>query len=70
LVALGAPEFRSQPPEVLFEETYVRRTRPSYDVASDGRFLMIQSANPEEGDTQIIVVLNWFEELKRLVSTN
>ena len=36
----------------------------SYDVAKDGRFLMLK-----EGDRRqpgIVVVLNWFEELKRL----
>jgi len=37
-----------------------------YDVTPDGRFLMIR--NPEESShPSINVVLNWFEELKRLV---
>lgn len=36
----------------------------NYDVAPDGRFLMIQG---EGAPTQVNVVLNWFEELKRLV---
>ena len=46
-------------------------TVPSYDVARDGRrFLMIQPS-PREKVTpnQINVVLNWHEELKRLVPT-
>ena len=35
---------------------------------SDGqRFLMIQNVEPEQPATQINVVLNWFEELKRRV---
>jgi len=38
-----------------------------YDISPDGqRFVMVK----EEGrETQIHVVLNWFEELKRLVPT-
>ena len=42
----------------------------SYDIASDGRFLMI-APQPNAGDngSSIVVVQNWFEELKRLVPT-
>ncbi len=36
----------------------------TYDVAPDGRFLMIRIAN--QSATPLVVVLNWFEELKRL----
>ena len=61
----------SEPPLVLFEGNYIQTNRPSYDVGSDGRFLMIKAAEEEEGQQgQINVVLNWFEELKRLVPTN
>jgi eukaryotic-like serine/threonine-protein kinase len=48
-----------------------RLTR-SYDVAPDGRFLMIQepgSSSGEAGSASIVVVENWLEELKRLVPT-
>jgi hypothetical protein len=39
-----------------------------YDVSPDGqRFLMIQSGEKQAAATQINVVLNWFEELKRKV---
>ena len=62
------PEFRFQPPEVLFEGGYYLGARPSYDVGPDGRFLMIKDEEP--GTVPINVVLNWFEELKRLVPTN
>ena len=64
------PGFTSEPPQMLFEGNYVQANRPSYDVGSDGRFLMIKAAEEEEGQQgQINVVLNWFEELKRLVPT-
>jgi serine/threonine-protein kinase len=59
----------------LFAEPYFtdadRLTR-SYDVAPDGRFLMIQesgSSSGEAGSASIVVVENWLEELKRLVPT-
>jgi hypothetical protein len=44
---------------------------PTYDVSLDGqRFLMIKpvgAAEPRSGSPNLIVVQNWFEELKRLV---
>ncbi len=41
----------------------------AYDVSPDGRFLMIKQAGSGDGTSspQIVVVRNWFEELKRLV---
>jgi serine/threonine-protein kinase len=39
----------------------------TYDVAADGRFLMIKDAAPDRAPSSIIVVQNWLEELKRLV---
>ena len=42
----------------------------NYDITRDGqRFLMIQLGEQQGAPTQINVVLNWFEELKRLVPT-
>jgi serine/threonine-protein kinase len=60
------------PPVRLLEGQYflggagaVGRT---YDVAPDGRFLMIKPAGTsQEAATNVIVVQNWTEELKRLV---
>jgi hypothetical protein len=44
---------------------------PNYDVSPDGqRFLMLKPIEQEQSaPTQINVVLNWFEELKRRVPT-
>ena len=39
---------------------------PGYDVLPDGRFLMVRGADPS-GTREIVLVQNWFEELKRLV---
>ena len=65
------PVFAWGNPEVLFAAPYrsgtAGRNRP-WDVAADGRFLMIKEGGPEAGGpSQINVVLNWHEELKRLV---
>jgi serine/threonine-protein kinase len=62
------PDFTATSPRFLFEGQYeVSDTgRPGYDVAADGRFLMIQPVEPEQPATQINLVLHWFEELKRL----
>jgi serine/threonine-protein kinase len=67
------PAFRPGKPEVLFEGRYVNSRfgpeNPYYDISSDGQqFLMIKDIEGRTG--QINVVLNWFEELKRLVPTD
>ncbi len=64
------PTFTQGSPEVLFTGNYQGTSgNRQYDVAPDGqRFLMIKQE--QTGITQINVVLNWFEELKRLVPTN
>jgi len=38
----------------------------SYDIALDNRFLMVRN-DSEAAPTQLNVVVNWAEELKRLV---
>jgi serine/threonine-protein kinase len=62
-------------PHELFDRHYLRNThgyaRPNYDVSSDGqRFLMLKPVEERRGPTQIEVVLNWTEELKRLVAVD
>ena len=51
----------------MFEGSYNRTDTggAGYDVAADGRFLMVQPVEPEQPATEINVVLNWFDELKR-----
>jgi serine/threonine protein kinase/sugar lactone lactonase YvrE len=67
-VHLG-PSFQFGPPAALFEHNDVRFSIPSYDVAPDGRFLVIKSSGPAFGTSPIQVVLNWQEELKQRVPT-
>ncbi len=66
------PTFSAGKPRLLFEERYETAAGMgvNYDVTPDGqRFIMVK-AEQELALTQINVVLNWFEELKRLVPTN
>ena len=56
----GAP-FSHDEPVRLFEGNYL----PDFDVARDGRFLMIRRpAEQPSSDNRIVVVLNWFADLK------
>jgi len=52
-------------PVMLFEGSFVTGSAggPAYDVAPDGRFLMMRAVGGHE-PLQLRVVLNWFDELK------
>ena len=61
--------------ELLFDTTAYWQgpnatSRTMYDVDGEGRFLRVRSSAGEGGATErIVLVQNWFEELKRLVPT-
>jgi hypothetical protein len=65
------PGFAAGRPKALFEGPYLPTAGsfPYYDVSPDGqRFLMLKPVESQaSAPTQINVVLNWFEELKRKV---
>jgi eukaryotic-like serine/threonine-protein kinase len=67
------PNFAAGKPRMLFQGRYELSpgTFAYYDVSPDGqRFLMLKPNEAgEAAPTQINVVLNWFEELKRRVPT-
>lgn len=60
-------EFDPNIPRVLFDDCYFKSAYGrNYDITPDGqRFVMVKEMNPPP--RRIAVVLNWFEELKRLV---
>jgi hypothetical protein len=64
------PRFAAGKPKLLFEghyETSIYPFEPDYDVSPDGqRFLMIKAGEQESAATQLNVVLNWSDELRRL----
>jgi serine/threonine-protein kinase len=72
-IAAG-PSFSAGRPHVLFQGQYEPTlvTNANYDISPDGRrFLMLKAtAAREEALTQVNVVLNWFDELRRRVPTN
>lgn len=61
-------DFAAGTPRVLFDDCYFEHSAygRTYDITPDGqRFVMVKQVNPPP--RRIAVVLNWFEELKRLV---
>jgi len=63
----GEPELRFGAPDELFNGPYFHSYRPSYDVAPDGRFIMIQrdtAGEHSETASSVVVILNWFNELE------
>jgi serine/threonine protein kinase len=67
----GGDRFSAGAPRTLFEGRYQFGIHgsSSYDVAPDGRFLMIQ-ANRREDPDRVFVVSNWLDELRRLSAVN
>lgn len=53
-------------PRLLFEGPYLNIPGPSFDIAPDGRLLLLKPVSEQHSTTELIVVENWFEELKRL----
>lgn len=65
----AATSFSAGTPEVLFQEAYFWGAGPTgrpYDIAPDGRFLMVKegAGTTRAPAAQIVVVENWFEELE------
>jgi hypothetical protein len=59
-------------PVLLFERALAEygSAPPAYDVAPDGRFVMVEEGQSEPPPTRLNIVLNWGEELKRRVPPN
>ena len=60
------PDFEAGPPTVLFESPNLL----DYDVTPDGNRFLVIERNVESMPTEIHVVVNWFDELNRLVPRN
>ena len=60
------PDFEAGSPTVLFERPNII----DYDVTPDGNRFLVIERNVESMPTEIHIVVNWFEELNRLVPTN
>jgi Tol biopolymer transport system component len=60
--------FEAGNPKVLFSGTYsAPNAGRQYDISMDGRrFLIIKAVRPQSEAKELVVVQNWFDELKRL----
>jgi len=72
-VQMSGSTFSAGKPAKVFDATYSTRFPPrSYDVSPDGRrFLMLKDGAadaPNATPARMVVVLNWFEELKQRVN--
>ncbi len=69
----AGPNFRWSTPRVLFTGAFEgppHGVQPGigYDVSRDGkRFLMVKAGTKQDAAGQIVVVHNWFEELRERV---
>ena len=68
----GSSAFRFGDPEAILNFPYFLGAGRTYDVAPDGRFLVVKPGPVLEPaiPPQVILVEHWFEEVKRLVLTN
>ena len=66
----STPELSLGRPELLFRDSFVRDPfgNTGYDVASDGRFLMLSEVETASQPVQLQVVLGFADEVHRLVS--
>ena len=66
------PTFDAGQPRVLFEVSPALRTRDGFrfDTHDGQRFLSVRRGELEVPATKLTIILNWFEELKRLVPTD
>jgi Tol biopolymer transport system component len=67
----GGPRLQISTPQVVLESQHLLRALArNYDVFPDGQsFLMVKTKHPAY-TTELHVIFNWFEELKRLVPPN
>ena len=66
------PTLKAETPRLLFEGSYTYgfgSWPSSYDISPDGQHFLMIKREKDLVPTELIVVLNWFEELKRLVPT-
>jgi hypothetical protein len=66
------PTFTPGNPELLFAlDIYTYDFGRNYTMSPDGeRFLMIKKAEGDATSSELMLVLNWIEELKQRVPTN
>ena len=67
---MPGPEFRATVPRVLFDGPFVNPLDWSYDVSPDGkRFLVVENKELEKASTELIVITNFFDHVRRRVAS-
>ena len=66
----SSPTFSSTQPRELFQTSFADPYGVSWDLAPDGRFLVVKPSTDGSDPNELRAVLNWVEELTRLVPTN
>ncbi len=65
------PKFEASPPQQLFKSEYLsigsNPSIPNYDLSPNGDYFVMIRTEQGKAPTRLHVILNWFEELKRLV---
>ena len=61
------PEFRAGQPELFVKGPYLDIGGLGWDVSADGRRLLLVKGSDVSTASHLNVVVNWFEELKRLI---
>ena len=65
-----SPTFSSTQPRELFQTSFADTYGVSWDLAPDGRFLVVKPSSEGTDPNELRTVLNWFEELKAQVPVN
>ncbi len=63
----SSPTFSSSQPRELFQTSFTDTYGVSWDLAPDGRVLVVKPSTDGADPNELRAVLNWHEELKRLV---
>jgi len=53
-------------PMLMFKKNFLNVVGKPWDVMDNQHFVMIQPTHPDPPNTELYLVQNWFEELKRL----
>jgi len=61
------PALEVSAPVELFRGPYFLDGGVDYDVAPDGRFIMLKDASVTEHPSEVVFIEGWFEELRRRV---
>jgi serine/threonine-protein kinase len=63
------PEFKQGKPEFMFDLSFAIEGGRDYDISPDGqRFLFVKEGDVGGEDIELVVVQNWFEELKQMAA--